>query len=512
MVALPSVADLLGSQTGYERGAQAFDNGYNGVRGMRVNDLAKSYFTGDPSTRDATLQQIAAIDPQAADNISKWTIGQENQRNSQLANIARGVLSFKDPAAQRGVYQNTIMPAAKRQGLQIPEWDDATTPQWLQYQLAMGNGAAQQNPYSNLPADVQSLMLIRDNPQLADLDMKRKQAAGMVPKIVQTSQGMGWANPGGGIELAPITGIAGQPQGAGVSLGGDNPVNINFTDLPPEENQRIAQGYQQLKAMGLPDDQIIAWVKQQASQPRERIGAGIPPQHPASSSIAQPYVKPETITPYQQAQTDLERQKFEWQKTQAENKANTAKPMPVPAQKMAFDMQDAVNTGDNIVSDMQGFLADLEAGRLDLSPRAVITAKARNLAGATDEKSRAYAAWDSAKTRMVNDSLRLNKGVQTEGDAARAVRELQAASDYASTKAALAKLVNINARAAQQKRDQLKQLYLRYGLDENGDPAESVSAGRAAPQGNGNSAPAQRIRNPRTGETMILRNGQWVKE
>lgn len=144
MAALPSVADLLSGQTGYERGAQAFDNGYNGVRGMRVNDLAKSYFTGDPSTRDATLQQIAAINPQAADNISKWTMGQENQRNMQLANIARGVLSFKDPAAQRGVYQNTIMPAAQRQGLQIPEWDDATTPQWLQYQLASaGNQAGQ---------------------------------------------------------------------------------------------------------------------------------------------------------------------------------------------------------------------------------------------------------------------------------------------------------------------------------------------------------------------------------
>lgn len=144
MATLPSVADLLSGQTGYERGAQAFDNGYNGVRGMRVNDLAKSYFTGDPSTRDATLQQIAAINPQAADNISKWTMGQENQRNMQLANIARGVLSFKDPAAQRGVYQNTIMPAAQRQGLQIPEWDDATTPQWLQYQLASaGNQAGQ---------------------------------------------------------------------------------------------------------------------------------------------------------------------------------------------------------------------------------------------------------------------------------------------------------------------------------------------------------------------------------
>lgn len=144
MAALPSVADLLSGQTGYERGAQAFDNGYNGVRQMRVNDLAKSYFTGDPSTRDATLQQIAAINPQAADNISKWTMGQENQRNTQLANIARGVLSFKDPAAQRGVYQNTIMPAAQRQGLQIPEWDDATTPQWLQYQLASaGNQAGQ---------------------------------------------------------------------------------------------------------------------------------------------------------------------------------------------------------------------------------------------------------------------------------------------------------------------------------------------------------------------------------
>lgn len=111
------------------------------VRTSQVNGLAKQYFTGDPSTRDATLQQIAAINPQAADNISKWTMGQETQRNMQLANIARGVLSFKDPAAQRGVYQNTIMPAAKRQGLQIPEWDDVTTPQWLQYQLAQSGAA-----------------------------------------------------------------------------------------------------------------------------------------------------------------------------------------------------------------------------------------------------------------------------------------------------------------------------------------------------------------------------------
>lgn len=301
MAALPSVADLLSGQTGYERGAQAFDNGYNGVRGMRVNDLAKSYFTGDPSTRDATLQQIAAINPQAADNISKWTMGQETQRNMQLANIARGVLSFKDPAAQRGVYQNTIMPAAQRQGLQIPEWDDATTPQWLQYQLARGNGAAQQNPYSNLPADVQSLMLIRDNPKLAELDMKRKQAAGMIPKLAQTAQGYAWGTPGGGFDLAPINGVAGQQQSGGVSLGGDNPVNVNFSDLPPEENQRIAQDYQQLKSMGLPEDQINSWMEQQLRQPRVRTGAGqVSPQAQAAGGIAQPYQKPETITPYQQ--------------------------------------------------------------------------------------------------------------------------------------------------------------------------------------------------------------------
>lgn len=513
MATLPSVADLLGGQTGYERGAQAFDNGYNGVRGMRVNDLAKSYFTGDPSTRDATLQQIAAINPQAADNISKWTMGQENQRNMQLANIARGVLSFKDPAAQRGVYQNTIMPAAQRQGLQIPEWDDATTPQWLQYQLARSNGAAQQNPYSNLPADVQSLMLLKDNPQLAQLDIQRKQAAGMIPKLAQTAQGYAWGTPGGGFDLAPINGVAGQQQSGGVSLGGDNPVNVNFSDLPPEENQRIAQDYQQLKSMGLPDDQINSWMEQQLRQPRVRTGAGqVSPQAQAAGGIAQPYQKPETITPYQQAQLGMDAQRLQLQQQEAARKKDAPKAMPVPAQKMAFDIQDSVNTANNIVSDMQGHLSSLQAGTLDLAPWEVMTAKARNLAGATDDKSRAYAAWDSDKTRLINDSLRLNKGVQTEGDAVRAAKELESASDAKSTQAAIQKLIRINTRAAQQKQMQLTQLYSRYGLDENGEPAESAPSGRAAPQGNANSAPAQRIRNPRTGETMILRNGQWVKE
>lgn len=82
----------------------------------------------------------------------------------------------------------------------------------------------------------------------------------------------------------------------------------------------------------------------------------------------------------------------------------------------------------------------------------------RNFFGASTPESRQYAQLEEAKTRLINESLRLNKGVQTEGDAQRAAKEVEAAwarNDTEATRLALLRLKEVNDRAIKNKEAQI---------------------------------------------------------
>jgi hypothetical protein len=66
--------------------------------------------------------------------------------------------------------------------------------------------------------------------------------------------------------------------------------------------------------------------------------------------------------------------------------------------------------------------------------------------------------------KYVNDSLRLNKGVQTEGDAMRAIRELRAARDVRAVEAALSSLEEINNRAQDIRKARVQDRRALYGM------------------------------------------------
>lgn len=66
----------------------------------------------------------------------------------------------------------------------------------------------------------------------------------------------------------------------------------------------------------------------------------------------------------------------------------------------------------------------LQERKLDLGPIRNRVYEARNWMGASSPESREYASFRANLEKMRNDSLRLNKGVQTEGDAQRAWNEL----------------------------------------------------------------------------------------
>jgi hypothetical protein len=74
---------------------------------------------------------------------------------------------------------------------------------------------------------------------------------------------------------------------------------------------------------------------------------------------------------------------------------------------------------------------------------------ASNIVGSDNPEVIARNDFERFKTQLVNESLRLNKGTQTEGDAVRAAKELQGAESAADAGKAIQVLRDLNARKAQ---------------------------------------------------------------
>lgn len=147
-------------------------------------------------------------------------------------------------------------------------------------------------------------------------------------------------------------------------------------------------------------------------------------------------------------------------------KSKTGAALPPTAVKMQNEMLEDIGLAGSITSDLSALDKQITDGKLKLGPVSNIANTVKNFAGKSDEGSRNYASFKSTLEKLRNDSLRLNKGVQTEGDAQRAWNELIAnANDPAVVQQRLKEIQRINQRGADLKRLQLDQLRANYGID-----------------------------------------------
>lgn len=119
------------------------------------------------------------------------------------------------------------------------------------------------------------------------------------------------------------------------------------------------------------------------------------------------------------AQADKHRFDMAKPKNQQEDK-----PMPVQAMKLQEENIDAISTAQGIKTDLSAFVNQLDSGALNLGVISNTWSGAKNFTGNSDEQSRNYQSFNATLEKLRNDSLRLNKGVQTDGDAQRAWNEL----------------------------------------------------------------------------------------
>lgn len=157
---------------------------------------------------------------------------------------------------------------------------------------------------------------------------------------------------------------------------------------------------------------------------------------------------------------------------------------PKPSVQKAEDEDIAAIQGVNSINaQLDGIDAQINSGDLDLGFFNNLGAKAQNLAGMSTKNSIAYATMMSTLEKMRNDSLRLNSGVQTEGDAVRAWNELVSnVNDPKVVKAQIARIKELNTRAADQ-RGQLINIRRQRNNMEGFDPASLALPGATATPG-----------------------------
>ena len=127
----------------------------------------------------------------------------------------------------------------------------------------------------------------------------------------------------------------------------------------------------------------------------------------------------------------------------------------------------SIGTFAGIDADISGLENQIEAGKLKFGPIKNLASRAKNYVGASDEESKNFASFQSKLENMRNGVLLLNKGVQTEGDAQRAMGEIMSnPNDVDVVKQRLAEIRALNRRAVELRKNNVNTLRSNFGHDE----------------------------------------------
>lgn len=142
------------------------------------------------------------------------------------------------------------------------------------------------------------------------------------------------------------------------------------------------------------------------------------------------------------------------------------KPLPAPALKMQQESLDAIGIASSINADLGSVQKQITDGRLKFGPVSNLVNAGMNMAGMSSEESRNFASFKSTLERLRNESLRLNTGVQTDGDAQRAWAELfQNINDTGLVQQRLTEIQGINKRGAELHRLRIDSVRSNYGAE-----------------------------------------------
>lgn len=200
---------------------------------------------------------------------------------------------------------------------------------------------------------------------------------------------------------------------------------------------------------------------------------------PTGRVVAEGYVAPEVVSTPAGGTTNV----FDAQGNVINSVQGNAKPLTAMDRRQLREDQDAVRTAEEITTNLDNLIGQIERNELNLGPVTNMISGARNAAGVSDQNSRNFASFRASLEKLRNDSLRLNTGVQTDGDSRRAWDELVAnINDERVVAQRLREIADINRRAIEYRQARIAD-------------AEQAVPGAQAPAG-GRMTPEQAVQLP----------------
>jgi hypothetical protein len=161
----------------------------------------------------------------------------------------------------------------------------------------------------------------------------------------------------------------------------------------------------------------------------------------------------------QNAQLRLQEQNNQFQQQMkidaVKRQEEIAKTKPLPSYLAKEEETDygTATAATNLASDANNFINRIKSGEIKFGLKDKASIRTRQAFGSQDPDVLAREDYDKFLKVLTNESLRLNKGTQTEGDAVRAAKELESSESPQAAAAAMRRLVEINVRRTQNASD-----------------------------------------------------------
>ena len=452
----------------------------------------ESYQQAQQQRADAQALQFAQLTPFQQAN---FAIG---RGANMLGGAIAGALGGQDPELQR-------ITARQQIAAQLDPNDLSTFDRGIEIMRQGGDGQGvlmltMERDKARQRAQETQLNTLRTEDFLTQRG-QRMQAAGMEQYANQLVGQM--RNPDGTINQEVINQLQSFPQGLAAikaqaevlpsirRLGAAatpevDPFAMFTTDATiPKNVQTLAQQYSKSFASGVLDpEKVDARVKEltemtQRVQQFEQNQQQIKDNQAIMQSLRQQGLEnSQQALLIQRGNQALQAQNIQFQqdmnKAESDRKEEERKNKPLPsflAKEEETDYTTAKASTD-LASDAFSFINRIKQGEIKFGLKDKASIRARQLVGSKDPDVIAREDYDKFLTVLVNESLRLNKGTQTEGDAVRAAKELQSSESPEAAASAMNRLLNINVRRAQNSADDVLRRRKNAGFPDPVRPVE----------------------------------------
>lgn len=461
------------------------DNGQGGYNAAyRQGALAKLY-TGSlpPEQQQEAVAGLARVDPDAA-----YKFRQTQQAAQQESLKRKAMLIANAPPAQRGQLYASVLPEIRKDWADAPDVYDANIDAMVTNWAKTVSGATNQN------TGVQSTFISGGKLHYLTRDGKPVDTGIEVDDSFQaitdpvTGQISGYGKRGNVLKPTTVgeNGKQPPPQAGGEAIGNpvsvqtDNEAPVDFSTLPADEQKALTLA-SQAAAQGKPFHYTVkGGVVAPAAPQQARIN--VKPDEPKPATWNAPVVETRGGKQVRVRYGTQDGQPIEQVIGEAEPDIKPKKPWPTAALKvystLSGDLQ-VTEQLDTMMADMKSLFSD---PKFELGPIQNKQYEYANWSGNSTPQSRAYAKLSANLSKLRNDSLRLNKGTQTDGDAQRAWDEIMAnMNDKELVMERLADIERYNELALAEKQYQLEVFEEQYGKPNATRPPANPPAGGARP-------------------------------